>query len=290
MEQTSTHQFPDILNYFSISEYLKKIYEFRKNENSGFTYDLWSVELGYKSRSFIKMLTMNQRTVTDQFAKNFLKITKFTPNQQTHFELLVKYSQAGTVSDQKIYLDKIFENLGQSKQQTEILNHAEFLSNLMLPKILVLLSFKDLNRTQQGLSDFLKIPMTEMKDHLNQLEKMNLVIHNSVEKTWSANNHSFKIPTDFKNEALKKYHNASLAEAIKAQDLPENQRRYRSTLIALSDEQYENLVSDMNDLVSKAVSKYDSDEIQNKRLYKMNLNIFATTDQFEKQQQLDADT
>lgn len=270
-----------------MSEYLKSIYDFRKNENSGFTYDLWSIELGYKSRSFIKMLTMNQRAVTDQFAENFSNKMNFTASEQIHFGLMVKYNQVSSDSDKKIYLDKIFENLGRSKLQTEISNHTEFLSNLMLPKILVLLSFKDLDRTTQGLSGFLKIPTSKMTVYLIQLEKMNLAVCSSVEKTWSANNHSFKIPTDFKNEALKKYHNASLAEAIKAQDLPENQRRYRSTLIALSDQQYENLISDMNDLVSKAVSKYDSDEIQNKRLYKMNLNIFATTDQFEKQTEAD---
>ena len=77
--------FPDVKHYFSVSKYLKDVYQFRKNENSGFTYDLWSIELGYKSRSFLKMLTTEDRRVNQSFVNTFSAQYNLKADQKNHF-------------------------------------------------------------------------------------------------------------------------------------------------------------------------------------------------------------
>ncbi len=277
--------FPDAKKYLSVSKYLQDVYQFRKNENSGFTYDSWSLELGYKSRSYIKMITTEERKVNESFVNNFSIHHSLRPDQKNHLLLVAKYNQISSESEKKIYLDKIFENLGASKEQIEISNYSEFLTTPVLPKILVLLSFKDLDRSVDGLSTFLNIENSDMKNYVQRLSDMGLAeVKLDTEKNkniYVSTNKSFKVPASQGNEFLTSYHNASLAEAIAAQSLPTDLRRYRSTLLALSKSDYENLIIDINNLISKAVSKYDSDQLRGKRLYKMNVNIFSTTDEYK---------
>ncbi len=267
---------PNLKNYLSVTAYLQDIYLYRKQENPGFSYESWATELGFKSRSFLKMLIDGERTITPQTVEILCKSFGFDSEEAAYFHLLVGYSQATTEKD--LYLEKIFENLGKSRDLKDIVQFNEFLSSKELPKILVLLSFDDLDKSAKGLSHFLKKSVKEVTDDLYRLENLGLAQLNSQTGEWYPSKKSFKVPKSLSNEALTKYHNESLLEAIEAQSLPTHLRRYRSLLLALQEEDFEKLMVDIEALISKAAVKYDSDVLAGKRLYKMNINLHPVTE------------
>lgn len=271
---------PILFNYISATNYLHDLMTFRKSESPGFTYESWANELGFKSRSFMTMVLNKERKITAQFIEVFVSSMNFSPAERSFFTLLVRYNQTESESEKVHYLDRLLELQGNQKDQIEIKNYHNFLQSTFLPKLLVLLSFKDLNRTPEGLGLFLNEKIEFLSSSLNQLQEIGLASPDD-QNQWFSTKKSFKVPKNFSSEALEKYHNQSLNEAIQAQKKPTALRRFRSLLLPLSESDYLNLLSDIESLVSKTVAKYDSETLDQKMLYKLNLNLFPITEKFE---------
>jgi uncharacterized protein (TIGR02147 family) len=271
---------PVLFDYISATSYLHDLMSFRKSENPGFTFECWAHELGFKSRSFMKMILNKERNITSKFIEVFAESMSFSTNEKAFFSLLVQYNQTESETEKLHYLDRLLELQGKQKDLSEIINYNEFLRSTFLPKLLVLLSFKDLNRTAEGLASFLNEDVQRLENSLAQLQEMQLAFRNE-EGQWISSKKSFKVPKSFGSEALERYHNLSLNEAIAAQRKPSEQRRFRSLLLPLSEGDYQNLLNDIEALISKTVAKYDSETLQEKSLYKLNLNLFPITEKFE---------
>lgn len=272
---------PTLKNYLSVTVYLQDLYTYRKNENSGFSYESWSSELGFKSRSFLKMIIDGQRTITVSSMEAICKSMSFSKAEAAYFSLLVHYGQARDQDEKAFYLDKIFEHQGQSREMIEVRHYNEFLSSKDLPKLLVLLSFKDIRKTAEGLSSFLRVSAEQVTLDLKKLEELNLASQDPISGEWQSTKKSFKVPKNLGCGALENYHNQSLVEAIAAQKLASNLRRFRSILLPLAEADFEKILLDIESLVTKSVAKYDSENLAQKRLYKMNINLYPITELFE---------
>ncbi|MBS1972221.1 MAG: TIGR02147 family protein [Bdellovibrionales bacterium] len=269
---------PQIKNYLSITSFLQDIYLYRKSLNAGFSYESWAAEIGFKSRSFLKMLIDGERAITAPTAETLCDAFSFSMEERSYFRLLVSYCQARDNEEKELYLEKIFENLGQHRDLTEIVHYNEFLSSKELPKLLVLLSFSDLDKSPAGLAGFLKQSVEHVDQNLAKLRKLELASVNATTGQWEPTKKNFKVPKSFSNRALTHYHNESLLEAIEAQKLPPHLRRFRSLLLPLEEEGFEKLLNDIESLISKSVAKYDSEKLEGKRLYKMNINLHPVTE------------
>lgn len=274
---------PVLFNYISATSYLYDLMLFRKRENPGFTYESWARELGFKSRSFMTMILNKERNITSQFIEVFTTTMNFSADEKTYFSLLVQYNQADSETEKSHYLDRLLEWQGQQKDAVEIKNYNEFLKTTFLPKLLVLLSFKDLDCSAEGLALFLNEDLRFIQSSLGQLQSMQLAAPNQTGQ-WVSFKKSFKVPKNFGSEALEKYHNQSLQEAISAQKTPATQRRFRSLLLPLSENDYQNLLTDIESLITKSLAKYDSETLDQKSLYKLNLNVFPLTKKYEANQ------
>lgn len=270
---------PILFEYMSATNYLYDLMLFRKSEAPGFTFESWASELGFKSRSFLTMILNQERSITPQFIEVFANSMSYSEEEKSYFSLLVQYNQSTSEIDRTLFLDSLLEIKGKRKDLVEIQNYTNFLSSPLMPKLLVLLSFKDLDRSVLGLTQFLQENTVTIEQSLAQLHELQLVqLQNNGH--WVPTKKSFKVPKNFGSEALTNYHNHSLQEAISAQKKPAALRRYRSLLLPLSDKDYQNLLGDIEALVNKAVAKYDSEILHQKRLYKMNMNIFPVTEEF----------
>lgn len=225
------------------------------------------------------MILNEERNITKQFSETFCRTMNFTDIEKTYFLILVQYNQSNSESEKSHLLDRLLELRGQQKESIEIKNYNDFLESIFLPKLLVLLSFKDLDRTIHGLSRFLNELPEFVESSLYQLQSMQLASVDQLGQ-WVSSKKSFKVPKNFGSEALAKYHNQSLNEAISSQKMPSDQRRFRSLLLPLSETDYQNLLTDIESLISKTVAKYDSESLENKRLYKLNLNLYPITEKY----------
>lgn len=262
---------PKIYQFISAITYLTSIYSFRKQENTGFTYESWAAELGFKSRSFLKMIISNERNITPHFINVFSESMGFDLQEKNYFSLIAGFDRCENEEEQKYYLDRIHQIQGQQKNLPVLEDYEEFLSSKTLPILLLSLSFKDIDRSPDGISKLLQISKQEALDQLQFLEKMNLA--KCEQGQWGSTNSSFKVPKKMGCEALKTYHNNSLLQAIAAQELPSDQRTFRSSLVPLSKEDYLTLLQDIEALIHRTLAKYDTDLLTDKQIYRLNINL-----------------
>lgn len=272
----------DIRQFLHLTEYLKELYKHYKSLNSGFTYEAWSADIGYKSRGFMKLITSGKRKPTTDFVENFAQKTNLSHFEKSYLFLIAKYEIAEKSTDRDLYLDKIFALRGEFKDQAFIESHEEFLKSVHTPKIQVLLSFVDIEKSVENLSQILSITPEESRESLNVLAKLGLAQQDSKTSLWKATEKSYKVVPKMGNEALIHYHNMSMHEAMSAQKLPSDIRKLRSTLLPLNHSEFEQLMADIEQLISKSVAKYDRDDFQGRSLYKMNVQLFPASKVAEK--------
>lgn len=272
---------PKIENFTSAVEFLKSYYYYKKSLIPGFSFDAWSSEAGLKSRSYLKMIIDRKRNLTSEVVAKISHTLSLNEYEIDYFSLLAKADQASDENEKSLFLNRALEMKGAFKKVVEVKRYSEFLSSLVLPQLQVLLSFNDLNRTAEGLSAFLNLPLNTTKQYLKKLEELGLASV-TLDNVWSAKEASFLVPQHLGQPALRKYHDQCLDEAKASQDLPVESRRFKSILLALSENEKNTFIEEINNFISKALAKYDSAEFNNKQLFKLNLNIYPTTKPFTK--------
>lgn len=270
---------PRIYDYLSPISYLQDVYKYRKKKDAGFTFEKWSDELGFKSRSFVKMLITGNRKITPRFTSVYSQAYSFLPPERDYLSLITSYSQCENKVEKEIYQQKIFELRGQVKKVRSV-DGDQFLTPYYIPHIQTLLSFKDIHKSIPVLCDILSLSEEEVSRALEKLESLGLAEKDSSE-TWKAVQDSFEVGIKFGDQSLRNYHNQSLREAMDAQNLPSEVRRFRSSMFALSEEEYLEVIGYIEAFISHKTAKYDVDKIENRRLYKMNLNIFPISKKYK---------
>ena len=80
---------PRVTEYIDIISYLQDYYQWRKSTNKDFSYAFWSEELGFSSRSYIRMIIMGQKKVTKKFVEAFTRSNFNTPIEEEYFLSLI---------------------------------------------------------------------------------------------------------------------------------------------------------------------------------------------------------
>lgn len=271
---------PNVYDYLDITFYLQDYYKFRKSKNKSFSYESWSQELQINSRSFLRLVVIGKKKVSNSFIETFSRLNFATKNEEEYFEYLVKYSRASTQKEKQAFGKELVHILKKNTKQKEISDFSDFVSSPTLPRLLTLLSFKDLDSTPTSLSILLGIPQTEIERALNKLETLNLAtkIEKNEQIHWISLNSKFKVPDNKGSFDLMKFHRQSLLEAIEAFNLPKETRRYKSLLLPLSEEELKHFNEAMDSFASEQFVRFSGDQFNGRRLFQINLNLHPVTE------------
>lgn len=77
------------------------------------------------------------------------------------------------------------------------------------------------------------------------------------------------------------FHAQSLTEAIQAQRLPRDQRRYKAMLVPLNSQEFVQFMGELQSFVTETMKKYDTDDLRSRRLHQINFNIYAVSEESE---------
>lgn len=281
--QIDADQKPYVFNYVSATKFLTDYYNYRKKHDARFSYEIWSVEVKFKSRSAVRMICQGKRIVSEDFVEIFSLNEKFSEEEKDYFMLLAHYQSTKSKSLKEACFCKIAERtraLGNSKEVKERLR---FLSNSMLPTLHVIISFKDFKATEIHLKEILNIDLSTLRKHIQILEEIGMIqcqqTETEKEKIWISCAKYFKVSDQKNDEAIKFYQKENLAEAIRTIDtLDESLTRFRTVLFSVDDSKFIELVDDIENFFSKIKFKYANDFIQNKKLYKVNLQTYPVTE------------
>lgn len=267
---------PNMMRFSNVIAYLKAEFDYRKSLDAAFSLDQWCAELGFKSRSFMYMVLSKKRSITPAFIDLFAKHMKFTEVEKNFFALLAYYENAETACEKKIYLDKILESMETNAVQIELKNHLEFLSDLDLPVIKLLLAFDDVKGSAKEVSSLLDYELAIVDTQFKKLEAMGLIrttdgIH------YKATDKAFVTKEDYARDVVKLFHQKTTEEAFHKVSTPDF-GRFRTIYFTVSEEQQKILLDEMELFLTKMKNKFGSDTIQDKKLIKMNLQAYSVTE------------
>lgn len=266
---------PQLKDYLDVSHYLKDLYGYRKATEEGFSYESWAYEVGFQHRSFLRQVVIGRRSLTEATAKQLGERLFFTAPEQEHFAVLARYSKCRTKEERDLYGQRLLQILKGNYYQTEVEISEEFLGSPLIPRLQVLLSLGDKAHSVAELAKALQVDPLEIEKGLLVLLRLNLA--ELYGDKYKATVNSFKVPSELGSEVLLEYHKKILQDAIAARNLPPDQRRYKSLLMALSPEEFEIFLSNLNAFTKEQLQKFDNSGTEGRRLFQVNLNLFSVT-------------
>lgn len=271
---------PQIKKYTQLTQYLQDYFDYRKSLDSRFSFDVWAAELGFKSRSYMRMLTRGERTMTPKFIHIFSEKMNFSDSEIHHLTLLASYSKARSESQKKIYQEKLLESIETDENQHGIKDYVQFLSSPNLSVLLLLISFDDVEATNANLRKLLDISAPDLNKNLKILQKLGLI--ELKNKIWVSNYKSFKLEGGTKDKAYHQFHQNTFKEAQEVLNSNEEFKRFRSIYFSLAECDSEGFKSEIENFMTKLKRKYGTNYIQDKRLLKLNLQFYPVSQSYKK--------
>lgn len=276
-------QAPAVWDFSDATAYLRANYQFLKLNDRGFSYASWADAMGLKSRSFLRLVLVNKRNITEDTAALFSKFLNHDSMEKQYFLALVRLSRSTALSDKEV---QTYE-LSKLKQKFALKNHSlveiqkadllEFLISYKMPRLQTLLDINGIQKTEQTLSEIMEIKLPELQNMLQILKKLGLA-EQQTNLEWKSKQSQLIAPDALGNVAVQSFHKKSLQDAIQALDLPPETRCFKSLVIALNRDQYQLLCKNISDFLQVTLNQNQStDARENQKIYQLNLNLIPVT-------------
>ncbi len=276
---------PRIQTFTSASTYLCAYYDYRKSIEPRFSYEIWATEIGFKSKSTLRAICFGQRNVSIQFVELFSHKENLNAKETEYFFLLAKLQNTENISLKKVYLDKIAEQMDLSDKKVQVKKSLSFLTDPLLSKIQLLISFEDFISSEINLKKMLNIEISKIRTALKTLEEMELIesyfTENKKDKMWRSKAKYFSVGGEIHREAMNLFHQQTMKEAEQVLKMTALSKKFKSLFFSLSDEDFKDLEETLNLFSNKLKVKYGNNFLKHKKLYKINFQAYPITDEYE---------
>lgn len=267
---------PDITTYTDAQQFLQDYYFYRKTLDEKFSYKNWAEEIGIKNRSFLRLMTTGQRSISEATLQQMVGRMGLDNLGQQYFTHLVRKSNARNEKERARY-DAALKNLVRLHQnRIEITDTLSFLESPEIPALQVLLTYTDIHRSAASLAVLLERSETQVSQWLNTLRNLGLA-EETDDGQWQTYTQSYHIKDQPGDESLKRYHKKILQHAIQALETDKDSRRYRTLMMPLDPDQFQEVWSAVNEFAVHQLEKYNGQEFSARRLYQMNVSLVPMT-------------
>lgn len=278
----------EIKKYLNAYQYLQDCYQLRKQKQPEFSYALWATEMGASDKSYVRMMVLGKRHINSKMTECFAQNIQLSKEEREFFINLVHYTQSKTQEQKKLFGKKLMSLLRSEKERVEIQAHYDFLSNPLLPRLQVLLSFDDIDHSAKTLSWLLGVTTEEIAEGLSKLCEIGLIKEENGR--YKSARRSFNIPDNFGDLGLENFYIHNLEAAKEAIRLPKETRRFKSLFVPLNPTEFENFVANFQDFVRENLGKFDTDTYSDRRLYQVHFNIIPISSAQETEAELSEET
>lgn len=271
---------PAVFEYLDARTFLRDYYSYRKNSDVKFSYETWADELKYSSRSYLRMVLIGRKNISDGFLSAIITSLQLSTEEAQYWEILVKFSQSETQTEKQAFNQKLFQILRRHTGQSEVADYAEFVESPLYPRLLTLLTFQDIKPVRETYARLLNVSLEKIDEGLKRLEKVGLAESSKVDDEihWKSLKRRFKVPDNAGSQIMIRFHEQSLADAAKALETKKETRRFRSLLLPLSEDELNQVYTLLDSFANEQIARFNSDNFQDRRLFQLNLNIHAVTE------------
>lgn len=220
---------------------------------------------------------MGQKPLTMTLAQALADGNRLQGLEKEYFLLMSSHNIETDSEKKKLLMRRMLDLLKYITGRIECSDADKFLSNPRIPALQVLLSFTDLERTPQKLSELLQENEELVTSWLQTLQALGLAEQNPNIGHWQACHTDFKISDKPGSVTLQKYHFDVLTDSAHAVALPAETRKFRALMLPLSQKQYAEFCEKLNEVFTQLLAQYSSPSLDGKRLYRFNMALVPLT-------------
>ncbi len=258
--------------YLCVYQYLQDFYHFKKSENRNFSYAVWALQLGIRNKAYLRMLVLGERPLGPDVVTNMIDYLGLQNEEAEYFKVLTSYSQAKNPQEKEIFGDRLVSLVQPDFEQEHLNVTTEFLSDPLLPKLHSLLSFKDIDKSNNSLAAHLAVSSKEIEVGLLRLRQLGLL--KDEESGPTVSNPSFKVSDKFKDQGMRAFYENIFDGAKSAIELSAESRRFRSLFFAMNEDEISELNKRLEEFAKDILSRHNFSELADRRLYQFHYNYY----------------
>ena len=271
---------PTIFEFLEARAYLAAVYEYRKGQDPSFSYATWADELGFQSRSFVRLLAHGERRITPSVATLLVRGLRLSLRETEYFRNLVEFSQSTDSETRARAERKLLQTATRPHSRGRVVHDTYvLLSSYLAPRVQALAEDEAFPRTVEAFATTLSVDEKSVRTILESLERLHLV-ERAGEKAWRSTSTVYEVEDHLGDIALQSFHRNSLQEALRAIDRDPSTRNYQAAVLRLSEGQYEELTRELHERLVEIVQRFSRSREPATRLYQMNYNILAVSEPF----------
>jgi uncharacterized protein (TIGR02147 family) len=152
---------PNLFAYLDYRQYLKDYYEEKKAASSVFSYKGFANKAGFKTKSFLKMVIMGKKNLSDISLQKVAKALKLDDKATSYFEDLVAFNQAKSLKLRNQLLEKLLVHkvagVGRVIQQAQYEFYAQWFHHTLRE----ILPYHDFKGDYEKLGNMLTPPISK---------------------------------------------------------------------------------------------------------------------------------
>lgn len=276
---------PIIFEHLDLNNYLREIYNYRKITQKNFSYEIWAEQIGISSKSYLRSIVLGEQKVVAKLIPNFVQELSLNDDETSYFIMLAHYSAADDIKIRDIYGKQLVKAWQKHINEIKVSDIEMFLTDSIIPIVFTYLSFEDVNSSPHHIAKDLNCDVDRITKALKCLVWQKL-IEGSLDQQghiqYKTTSEYFQIPDVHGNAAVRSFHLEGIEMAKNAIALPPNTRSYFGRFMALTEEDFLNFQKYLNEYLDTLVSKYDSTLSENKKIYRMNIQILPVSNVMHK--------
>ncbi|MDG0817717.1 TIGR02147 family protein [Bdellovibrio svalbardensis] len=264
-----------VYDYMDARLFLQDLYRFRKEVNPKFSYASWAADLGFSNKTLIRLILLGKRRISKKSLWALIKNISLSPLEAEYFEILVEYSQCRSNHEKQGLGNRLIAALRKNINQSLLHPDCGILKNVYGPLVMTLISSSSLPITVKKMAELLEQDEKIIHSIVNDLSQASLILSDG--EGYIAAHAMFKINDQYGNYSLAEFYKYWFQATPKAIELPPETRRFRSLQIALSQEEFDEVVNLFNDFVANIVCRFEKNMIEERRLYMFNNAMFPVS-------------
>ena len=271
---------PDIFDYLDLRLYLEDLYKYRKTTESGFSYEAWAAEIGFRSRSYLRDLVIGKKPLHDSLLLPLSRGLDLDQDRLDYLILLMHYSVAPSVDLKLSYGRQLLYKWKVKIQQVQIADLVGFLSDSLVPVLFTYLSFPDASSDLEQMAEYFGVERERIQNSLRclvwqkivdgQFDEQGRVYYKTVQPF-------FAVPSENGNSLLKSFHKEGLKLAEQAMDRPSAERKCYATFLAMDEKQFLEFQKVVQDFNQRILGAFHSQQLGEKRIYRFNAQVFPVS-------------
>jgi uncharacterized protein (TIGR02147 family) len=273
---------PDISKYTDYRTFLRDYYNETKAKNPGYSYQLFSIKAGMKSKGFLFNVLHGKRPISRSNIFGLSQAMRLDRYEMEYFENLVAFNQAKSLRERTYFFGRLssIKNSGPKAWKPQIVRNDQFefyskIHHSIVRSLVGMCGFKN-DYARLAKRVYPRITPRQAKQSVALLEKLGF-IRRQPDRSYVLTDATIATPPEIASLALQNFHRQSGELALRALGgLPLDKRNISGVTLGISEETYSLICEEIQAFRTRLLQIAEADRNADS-VYQINFQFFPVS-------------